>query len=159
MNRVEIIVVGREILSGRTLDTNSHWIARRVRSLGGITQRIAVVDDDVPAIIKEIETALDNGARVIATVGGLGPTVDDKTLEAVAEATACPLNLDPDALAFVGNQYRFFASQGFVDSGEMTSSRQKMAMIPEGSRILPNSVGAAPGVHLELKRASVFCLP
>lgn len=159
MNPVEIIVVGREILVGRTLDTNSHWITRRVTSLGGETRRIVVVDDDVPSIAREIETARFNQARVIITVGGLGPTADDKTLAAVAEATGHRLILDTDALGFVRSRYRFFKTQGFVDSDSMTPSRQKMAMIPEESEILRNSVGAAPGVHLDLKSLSIFSVP
>ena len=159
MNRTEIIVVGREILVGRTLDTNSHWITRRVMSLGGKTRRIVVVDDDVPSIGREIETARSNHARVIITVGGLGPTADDKTLAAVAEVTGHPLILDTEALDFVRSRYRFFKTQGFVDSDRMTQSRQKMAMIPEGSEILRNSVGAAPGVHLDSKSLSIISVP
>jgi nicotinamide-nucleotide amidase len=159
MNRVEIIVVGREIIVGRTLDTNSHWIARRITSLGGQTGRVVVVDDEVPSIVREIEAARSNQARVIITVGGLGPTADDKTLAAVAEGTGHPLSLEKGALDFVKGRYRFFKRQGFVDSDVMTPNRQKMAMIPEGSQILVNSVGAAPGVHLDLKTVSIFSLP
>lgn len=157
--RVEIIVVGREILVGRTLDTNSHWIARRITSLGGGPRRIVVVDDDVPAIVKEIDAAWSNQARVIITVGGLGPTADDKTLAAVAEATGHPLVLDDRALEFVRSRYRSFKSQGFIESDAMTARRKKMAMIPKGAQILQNSVGAAPGVHLDLKTVSIFSLP
>lgn len=159
MNRVEIIVVGREILVGRTLDTNSYWITRRVTSLGGRTQRIVVVDDDVQSIVREIETARSNQTRVIITMGGLGPTADDKTLAAVAEATGHTLILDIHALDFVRSRYQFFKTQGFVDSDSMTPSRQKMAMIPEGSQILRNSVGAAPGVYLDGKTVSIFSIP
>jgi nicotinamide-nucleotide amidase len=159
MNHVEIIVVGREILVGRTLDTNSHWITRRITSLGGQTQRIVVVDDDVFSIVKEIETARSNKVRVVITVGGLGPTRDDKTLAAVAEATDRPLTLDTHALDFVRARYRFFKAEGFVESDAMTPSRQKMAMIPEGSQVLPNSVGAAPGVCLHLENVSIFSVP
>ncbi|NIQ37264.1 MAG: competence/damage-inducible protein A [Proteobacteria bacterium] len=159
MNRVEIIVVGREILVGRTRDTNSNWIARRVASLGGRTSRIVAVDDDVQSIAKEIRTGRSNRARVIITIGGLGPTADDKTLAAVAEATGTPLELDIEALEFVRKRYGFFKDHGFVDSDKMTASRKKMALLPVGSRILRNSVGAAPGVHLDLKTLSLFCVP
>jgi molybdenum cofactor synthesis domain-containing protein len=159
MNRVEIVVVGREVLVGGTLDTNSHWIARWVRSLGGITSRIVAVDDNTPAIVREMRTARSNAARVIITVGGLGPTADDRTLAAVAEATGHPLVLDSNALDFVRERYCSFRRQGFVDSGAMTRSRQKMARIPAGSRILRNPVGAASGIHLDWEGVSVFSLP
>lgn len=144
---------------GRTLDTNSNWIAKRVTSLGGRTSRVVVVDDDVPSIVREIETARSNQVRVIITTGGLGPTADDKTLVAVAEATDHPLTLDPHALDFVRSRYQFFRRKGFVDSDRMTPSRRKMAMIPEGSQFLRNSVGGAPGVHLEMGDFSIFSIP
>jgi molybdenum cofactor synthesis domain-containing protein len=159
VNQIEIIIVGREILVGRTLDTNSHWIARRLTALGGETRRIVVVDDHIPSIVREFQTARSNGVRVIITVGGLGPTSDDKTLAAVAEATGHPLVLDRHALDFVKTRYRFFRKEGAVDSDAMTPSRAKMATIPEGSQILSNTVGAAPGVYLEMEDVSIFSLP
>jgi nicotinamide-nucleotide amidase len=87
MSRVEIIAVGKEILRGRTLDTNSNWIARMISALGGKVARITVVDDLIPEIVKELKTSLNNRPKVIITTGGLGPTFDDRTLEAVARAT------------------------------------------------------------------------
>lgn len=128
-------------------------------SLGGRTSRIVVVDDNVSSIVREIETARSNQVRVIITTGGLGPTADDKTLLAVAEATNHPLKLDPRALDFVRSRYRFFKREGFVDSDRMTPNRRKMAMIPEGSQFLRNSVGGAPGVRLEMEDLSIFSIP
>lgn len=159
MSRVEIIAVGREILRGRTLDTNSNWIARMISALGGKVARITVVDDLIPEIVKELKTSLNNRPKVIITTGGMGPTFDDRTLEAVARATRRRLVLNQEALDLVTQRYREFERKGFVDPGKLTLSRKKMALLPRGSTTLPNSVGAAPGVKLSYKDTTIFCLP
>ena len=64
MKRVEIIAIGKEILRGQTLDTNSHWLAKRITALGGMIGRIVVPDDDVGAIVQEIKASFGNGAEV-----------------------------------------------------------------------------------------------
>ncbi|HEX16633.1 MAG: competence/damage-inducible protein A [Deltaproteobacteria bacterium] len=157
--RVEIIAIGREILRGQTLDTNSHWLARRVTALGAQVGRISVPDDEVGAIAREIRRALEDGAEVVITTGGMGPTFDDKTLEGVAQAFGLTLELNPWALEFVRKRYREFYEQGFVDSPDLTPEREKMARLPRGAVPLSNPVGAAPGVMLQVQGATVFCLP
>jgi nicotinamide-nucleotide amidase len=159
MKRAEIIAIGKEILRGQTLDTNSHWLARRVTALGGIVGRIVVPDDDVGAIAQEIKTSFDNGAEIIITTGGLGPTFDDKTLAGIAEATGNPLSLDSDAQTFVARRYQVFYKEGSVESPDMTPSREKMAHLPQGSEPLDNPVGAAPAVLLKTTQAMIFALP
>jgi molybdenum cofactor synthesis domain-containing protein len=159
LGRVEIIAVGREILSGRTLDTNSNWLAKRITALGGDVKRMAAVDDEIPSISRELKAALRNRSRLIVTTGGLGPTTDDKTLEAVAKAAGLKMQLDPKALDFVKRRYAFFKEQGFVDSDEVTASRKKMAMLPKGSEMLSNPVGAAPGVKLCVESTLIALLP
>jgi nicotinamide-nucleotide amidase len=159
MKRAEIIAIGKEILRGQTLDTNSHWLARRVTALGGIVGRIVVPDDDVGAIAQEIKTSFDNGAEIIITTGGLGPTFDDKTLAGIAEATGNPLSLDSDAQTFVARRYQVFYKEGSVESPDITPSREKMAHLPQGSEPLDNPVGAAPAVLLKTTQAMIFALP
>ncbi|MBN1254633.1 MAG: competence/damage-inducible protein A [Deltaproteobacteria bacterium] len=159
MKRVEIIAIGREILNGQTLDTNSNWLAKRITALGGIVGRICIPDDDVKAIVQEIKTSFGNGTEVIITTGGLGPTFDDKTLAGIAEATERPLTLDPDALAFVTKRYQEFYEQEFVEDPAITPPREKMAHVPEGSELLDNSVGTAPAVFLKAPQGVIFALP
>jgi nicotinamide-nucleotide amidase len=89
--RVELIAVGREILRGRVLDTNSHWLTQELTALGGEVSRICVVDDVPMEIIREIHAAVHHGASIICTTGGLGPTFDDRTIEAIAQAVDRPL--------------------------------------------------------------------
>lgn len=159
LRRVEIIAVGREILTGRTLDTNSNWLAKRITALGGDVKRMVAVDDEIPSISRELKAALRNRSRLIVTTGGLGPTTDDKTLEAVAKAAGLKMQLDPKALDFVKRRYAFFKEQGFVDSDEVTASRKKMAILPKGSEMLSNTVGAAPGVKLYVESTLIALLP
>jgi nicotinamide-nucleotide amidase len=159
MKRVEIIAIGREILSGQTLDTNSSWLAKRITALGGIVGRIVIPDDDVKAIVQEIKASFDNNAEVIITTGGLGPTFDDKTLAGIAEATGRPLSLNSDALAFVTRRYREFYEQGFVDNPAITPPREKMAHVPQGAELLDNPVGTAPAVFLKDPQGVIFALP
>src|SRR5437867_8323823 len=79
----EIVAVGRELLTGRTVDTNSAWIAARLTELGAEVARIVAVDDDPAAIAGEIAAARQRGAALVITTGGLGPTLDDRTLAGV----------------------------------------------------------------------------
>jgi molybdenum cofactor synthesis domain-containing protein len=159
MNRAVIIAVGREILRGRLQDTNSGTLARRLTGLGYEILRIAVCDDDLEAIVREIRRAHQDGAGLIITTGGLGPTDDDLTLKALGEATGCPLALDEVARHLVGSRYAALHQAGSVDHPDMTPSREKMARIPQGARALPNPVGAAPGVWLEAGGTTFLALP
>lgn len=159
VNRVEIIVIGREILTGRTLDTNSNWLAKRITALGGDVKRITVADDEVASISRELRTALGNNCGLIVTTGGLGPTFDDKTLDAVATAATLNMELDAEALDFVKGRYTFFKEKGFVDSDDITPSRRKMAILPRGAEMLSNPVGAAPGVKLWVEKTLIVSLP
>jgi nicotinamide-nucleotide amidase len=159
MKRVEIIAVGREILKGQTLDTNSSWLAKRITALGGMVGRIVIPDDDVAAIAQEIKTALQNNAQIIITTGGLGPTFDDKTLAGIAEATNRPLSLHAKALEIVTRRYKEFYDQGFVDAAAITPAREKMAYLPKGAEALDNPVGTAPAVSLTSPEWVIFALP
>jgi molybdenum cofactor synthesis domain-containing protein len=159
MKRVEIIAIGKEILRGQTLDTNSNWLAKRVTAIGGRIGRMVIPDDDVGAIAQEIKASFGNNAEVIITTGGLGPTFDDKTLAGIAEATGNPLSLHPEALEFVTRKYGEFYKQGFVESPGITPPREKMAHVPQGAELMDNPVGTAPAVFLRTPHGVIFALP
>ncbi|MFQ6091935.1 MAG: competence/damage-inducible protein A [bacterium] len=159
MDRVEIIAVGNEILTGDVLDSNSNWLARAVTLLGGEVARCVAVRDLGDEIVREVRAAMANRARVVITTGGLGPTFDDRTLEAVAKALHRPLVLHAEALEWVIQKYEEFKKRGYIDSDDITPSREKMAHLPDGSTPLPNPVGAAPGVMVEPRGVTLFCLP
>jgi molybdenum cofactor synthesis domain-containing protein len=157
--RAEIIAVGREILRGRVLDTNSNWLARELTALGGEVSRICTVDDLPAEIVREVGTALGQGTDVLVTTGGLGPTFDDRTLEGVAQALDRPLVRHEAAYAFVAETYRRLHAQGAVEHQAMVPSRAKMAMLPEGADMLPNPVGSAPGMLLRWEGRLLIALP
>jgi molybdenum cofactor synthesis domain-containing protein len=150
----EIISVGNELLIGHTLDTNSHWIAKRFTKFGWTLQRITVLRDSLPAIKDGVTGALRRKPDLLITLGGLGPTHDDMTLKGVALALNKRLALNPEALAMVKARYTALeASTG------LTRFRRKMATLPEGAEPLPNPVGTAPGVTIKVGTTSLISLP
>lgn len=159
MVAVEIIVVGNEILLGVTEDTNSSYLCRVVRSRGGRVGHIAVVADRIEDIAAEIARSLERRANLIFTCGGLGPTDDDLTLRAVAQAGGVPLKLDSSARDFVEQRYRALTEQGQVQSAEMTEARLKMAHLPEGAQMIENPVGTAPAALLQVQDVKLISLP
>jgi nicotinamide-nucleotide amidase len=156
---VDILTIGNEILLGVVLDTNSNYLCRLVRGMGGKVRRIAVVPDEIDPIVHELRASLDRGTDVVFTAGGLGPTDDDLTLAAVAKATGKPLVLEPAAAGFVEDKYRELAAQGHVPRADMTESRSKMARMPQGSRPIQNPVGAAPACIVHGQNSRIVSLP
>jgi molybdenum cofactor synthesis domain-containing protein len=159
MDTAVIIAIGREILRGRVHDSNSWTLARRLTGLGVRLLRIAACDDDLAAIVREVHRAREDGATLIVTTGGLGPTDDDLTLAALAEATGCVLAPDEEARRLVAARYAELHRTGAVDDPGMTLPREKMARLPRGARVLPNPVGAAPAAWLEVGRTTIVALP
>lgn len=157
--RVEIIAVGREILKGHTLDTNSHWLATRVTALGGQIKRIVTIDDVLEEIVAEVKRAIRYPIGLLLTTGGLGPTPDDITLAGIAQALELPLVLDNEACMFVAQRYQELAKRGLVQSAELTPPRRKMAEIPQGACWFPNQVGTAPAVLVEKDGSTLISLP
>ena len=150
----EIISVGNELLIGHTLDTNSHWIAKRFTKYGWTLQRITVLRDSLAAIKDGVNGALRRKPDLLITLGGLGPTHDDMTLKGVALALNKRLVLNPEALAMVKARYNAIeASRG------LTRFRRKMATLPEGAEPLPNPVGTAPGVTIKVGVTRLVSLP
>jgi molybdenum cofactor synthesis domain-containing protein len=150
----EIISVGNELLIGHTLDTNSHWIAKRFTRFGWTLQRITVLRDSLAAIKDGVTGALRREPDLLITIGGLGPTHDDMTLKGIALALDKRLVLNPEALAMVKARYsKLGASTG------LTRFRRKMATLPEGAKPLPNPIGTAPGVTINVGTTRLLSLP
>lgn len=160
MNReIEIICVGNELLIGKTLNTNAHWMAKRATSLGVSVKRITVVGDDVSEIANAIREALQRKPRFIITTGGLGPTFDDKTLEGIAKALNSKLEVNEKALEMVKEKYEAYAKAGKIERVELTPHRVKMAKLPKGAEPLLNPVGTAPGVMIQIGETFLIALP
>lgn len=159
-----VLVIGNEILGGHTQDTNSHWLANRLRELGIELKRISVVGDTVEEIVHELRHFRDQ-VRIheLFVCGGLGPTPDDKTLEGVAAAFDAPLQSNPDVLARLRKVAAKMHELGLIESAQGGRGVEKMAELPSGSTPLANFAGMAPGVLLEVPREEgtmrVFVLP
>ncbi|MGY5862812.1 MAG: molybdopterin-binding protein [Candidatus Thorarchaeota archaeon] len=153
-----ILTIGDEVLDGLVLDTNSNWMETRLASLGVEMNRLVSVRDNLSEIGSAIKFLMET-CNLVITSGGLGPTHDDMTLKAIAQAFNRALGEDPKALDIVEKQYRNLHDRGIVNSPEITESRRKMSRIPKGSAALNNTVGGAPGVMLEIDNVTIFCLP
>jgi len=156
---IELICVGTELLIGKTLNTNANWLAKRITSLGGNLIRMTVIRDDIDEITSSLKDTMERKNDFIITIGGLGPTFDDKTLEGVAGALKRKMALNDAALEMVEAKYRSYVQEGRMERFEMTSPRVKMATLPEGAKPLRNPVGTAPGVLMECEGKTIISLP
>lgn len=146
-----IISIGDELTLGQTVDTNSAWLSARLAALGVMTVAHMTVADDQAAIVRAVRQAVEQADWVVVT-GGLGPTGDDLTRQALAELQGAPLVLDAEAL---GKIERFFKEHGRV----MSASNRVQALVPDGAVLLDNSCGTAPGLSLQIGRSRVFAMP
>lgn len=134
-----LIIIGNEILSGRTQDSNTPWIAERLTERGIILSEVRVIPDAEDVIIRTIRDVRQH-FDYIFTTGGIGPTHDDITAESIAKAFGVEL---------VHNEEAFNMLEEHYGLEELTPPRAKMAMIPEEARLIPNPVTAAPGFIVE----------
>jgi len=149
---VEIISIGEELLIGKVVNTNASWLAKEITKRGGRVRRIITVGDKIDEIRDVIVSSISRGADVIITTGGLGPTFDDKTMEAISRALDKPLKLNEEAFTMLKESLR---RRGLT----LTESRRKMAYLPEGGRAIPNYVGTAPGLLIKQGKTTLVALP
>jgi len=160
LHHIELIAIGNELLLGLTEERNISWLCRTLTRAGGVVEQASIVGDvpeDVEAIVRG---AILRRAALVITSGGLGPTDDDQTVAILAKALNRPLEENAQALALVEQRFRELYEAGEVDSPELTPERRKMARLPAGAEPLPNHVGTAPGVLLNVgERTWVCALP
>jgi nicotinamide-nucleotide amidase len=147
----EIIAVGSELLGSSRLDTNSLFISEQLASLGIVLQSKTVVGDDRDAIAEHCARALER-ADVVVVTGGLGPTDDDQTRDAVAKVTSLPLEEHPAITRRIEER---FARRGL----RMPEVNRKQALVLRGAVILDNPNGTAPGQYLEFNGRVIVLLP
>ncbi len=151
MPTAEIITIGTELLLGETTDTNTRFIAQTLRRLGVDLYRTQTVGDNAGRIAEAVAGALQR-AQIVITTGGLGPTVDDPTRQAVAEATDAVLEFHPELweqiIARIGRYGR-----------TPTENQKRQAYIPTGAIVIENPVGTAPAFILETRIGTVISLP
>lgn len=137
-----ILIIGNEILSGRTADKNIQYIAQNLTAIGIRLHECRVVSDNEQAIIEAVN-ALRIEYDYVFTTGGIGPTHDDITAASIAKAFHLPLTLHPEAAARLENYY---ANQ---PEKELNNARLKMAYTPEGALLIDNPISAAPGFYVD----------
>jgi len=153
---VELLCVGNELLIGKTINTNATWLARKITSLGGSIKRLTTVGDDVREIREAARSILARRPDFLFTSGGLGPTFDDITITGISQAVKLRLKVNKEALNQIKARYQeIFSSRRFA----LTKFRVKMATFPTGAKPLPNPVGTAPGMMLQVGKTLVVCLP
>ena len=152
----EILAIGDELTSGQRIDTNSAWLSQQLADVGVRVLFHTTVADDLNSIIEVVQRALERVDVVIGT-GGLGPTADDLTRQAVARALGTELRLDEAALQHIAS---LFARR----DRPMPEQNRIQAMFPVGSQIIPNPHGTAPGIDMHFgrsggRRSRLFALP
>ncbi len=157
---IEIISVGNELLIGKVINTNAHWLGKQVTNLGANVKRITVIEDTVDEIAKVICETIKRKPQFIITTGGLGPTFDDKTLQGIAQALNRKLEINQKALAIVKEKCEEYARKRQLSTTiELTPPRVKMATLPEKTESIINPIGTAPGVRVDLEGTVLFALP
>jgi nicotinamide-nucleotide amidase len=149
--KAEVISVGSELTSGQNLDTNSQWLSRRLAEIGIPVGFHTTVADDLADNVAVFRAAGDRADLVLVT-GGLGPTQDDLTREALAAAAGVDLVEDPGSLDHIR---AMFAARGRV----MPDRNRVQAVFPRGAEPLPNHCGTAPGIWMPIGRAVVAAMP
>ena len=140
-----VLIIGNEILSGRTQDANLAFLARGLDGVGIRVREARVIGDDPTAIITTLN-AVRHTFDYVFTTGGIGPTHDDITARSIADAFGVPLILHPEAKRLLETHY---------PPGHLNEARLRMAMVPEGAVLLPNPISRAPGFQI----GNVFVLP
>ena len=140
-----VIVIGDEILSGRTQDTNSNYIAKKLLEAGIKLEEVIVIQDDKKTIIENV-LKYSLKYSYVFTTGGIGPTHDDITSESISEA----FNLQYET-----NKMAFDILENYYPKGEFNESRQRMAKMPFGSELILNPMTAAPGFIVK----NIYVLP
>lgn len=147
-----LFTLGTELTQGRVVNTNATFIGRRLTLIGFNVVGVITLIDDVDLISRYLRIVLGWKPKVLITTGGLGPTYDDRTLEAIAKAFNKQLVLNQEAFEMVKKRYE---ARGL----DLTLERIKMAYLPEGATPIPNPVGTAPGCWLEVENMLIIALP
>jgi molybdenum cofactor synthesis domain-containing protein len=135
-----LVIIGNEILSGRTQDTNTSWIAEQAGHMGLSLNEVRVVRDEeehIASAVNELRQKVD----YVFTTGGIGPTHDDITSQSIARAFGLKMELNQEAFDILVRHYG--------TESDVTPPRKKMAMIPEGATLINNPVSGAPGFQIE----------
>ena len=147
----EIVTTGTEILLGETVDTNASWIAQQLNAVGINLYYKSTVGDNIGRVTEVLQRCISRSDVVIVT-GGLGPTADDITRDAIALAVGDDLVLDQTTVEALQARFSNWGTR-------MTANNQQQALIPATATIVPNPVGTAPGFRVSSGDCTIFALP
>lgn len=151
MTTCHVFSTGNEVLFGDIVDTNSAFLCRQLKRSGVTVIKTSAVRDDMTALVSEIKS-IASAADVCVMTGGLGPTSDDLTAQALAKAAGVNIKLDSPAL---NSMKKYFDKRQLT----LTSANEKQAMLPEGARFMENRHGTAPGFSMTIGNCRFFCMP
>jgi molybdenum cofactor synthesis domain-containing protein len=149
---IEIFAIGTELVLGRIQDTNSFWMANQISELGGRLRRVTQLVDDKIEIQRALQDSVERGTRILIATGGLGPTPDDLTVEAVAEWAGLPVKVSEVAIDD-------YCQRRNIRPEEISDGLRRMARCPEGAEVMTNPVGWAPCIGLDVQQARLFIMP
>ncbi|MGZ8567377.1 MAG: competence/damage-inducible protein A [Actinomycetota bacterium] len=150
--RAEIVAVGTELLLGQIANTNARWMSERLAEIGVDVIHHQVVGDNLERIVEGLRLAASR-ADVVLVSGGLGPTQDDLTRDAIAVALGVPLRRRPELEAWLRERFAGFSS------APMPASNLRQADVPEGAEPIDNPLGSAPGLIADLAGARLYAVP
>ncbi len=161
MPQSSIVAIGDELVGGFTLDTNSHWMAERLRLLGYPVKRVTQIRDKPGEIMEQLGRELeDPDLTDVFLSGGLGPTPDDRTFAALAAALGRELVVWDETRARIERRVQRMHAMGLLESPDVTEGNLRMARIPaHPDHVFRNRRGMAPGALYEVKGKRIFVLP
>jgi len=157
--RAKLLAIGYELLNGEVRDRNLYTLITTLAQAGITIEAAALVGDDLQRIAAFILWFLADAPDLLVLCGGLGPTPDDATLAAVAQALQRPLRESSVARKMVEKHYQRLMASGYLQALSPEEPRRKMATLPEGAEPLPNPRGTAPAVRLRHNDTWIYCLP
>lgn len=156
--RAAIVVTGDEVLGGRVRDENGPYLSGELQAAGCDLERMVVVGDVLERLVGAIRAQVDQGMELVVVSGGLGPTADDRTMEAVAQVAGVPLERSDEAAALVRGRIEQLRGRVRLSDEEFDRTQEKQALMPRGATVLP-PVGTAPGCVLRAGGVSIVVLP
>ena len=148
---LQLLLTGNELISGDIIDTNSAYIAQQVKTLGINVNRRVTIGDNIDALIAEI-THMSKLSDILIINGGLGPTTDDLTSEALSKSTGELLIENNEALQHL---YNWSKKRAYT----LDKANLKQALLPQSANIIPNRTGSAVGIHMYMNECNIFCTP
>ena len=149
--RADVLAIGTELLLGKIVDTNSSWIGEQLAAVGIDTMEHRKVGDNLSRMVGAMREMLED-ADAIVVCGGLGPTQDDVTREAIAELLGVELERREELVEHIAS---LFGTRG----RDMPANNLRQADVPKGAAPIPNPIGTAPGVRAELDSKVVYAVP